>query len=93
MTLITCDYCGNEAPKDKIKYVPLDSKNIKVMCFKCANLDKKKEEKKDVKSLVHYYCRRCDYDFRNDPLTESTLRCPYCGKFDQLEKKSIGKII
>ena len=35
---------------------------------------------------IRYFCSRCNYKFRFDPLGESNLRCPYCSKSDSIVK-------
>lgn len=90
MNLIKCDFCENQVDKKKIKYIPLDNNKIKIKCFNCLDLNKKEIK---TKNLIFYSCRRCDYDFRHDIDSEISLKCPYCGKKDQLEKKDFIKKI
>jgi len=41
----------------------------------------------DNPDATHYLCTRCNYKFRFDDDGVTSLRCPYCGKPDKLNKQ------
>lgn len=92
MLLVKCDFCGNENEKNKVKYIPIDKKNVKVKCFNCLKSNNKNKENKKNQNYTYFNCRRCDYDFKLDLSTKINLKCPYCGKYDQVEKKEFGRL-
>ncbi|MFT4304959.1 MAG: hypothetical protein ACMXX8_02620, partial [Candidatus Woesearchaeota archaeon] len=64
----------------------------KFKCFNCLKSKKKNKEHKKNQSIACFNCRRCYYDFKLDLFTKINLKCPYCGKYDQVEKKEFGKL-
>jgi len=41
----------------------------------------------DKPGADHYLCSRCNYKFKFDDDGITSLRCPYCGKADKLNKQ------
>ena len=92
MELLTCDFCGNQCEKNKVKFIPIDQKKVKVKCFQCTKPNNEAVKLKKSQNYSYFSCRRCDYDFRLDLSTKMILKCPYCGKKDQVIKKEFGKL-
>jgi DNA-directed RNA polymerase subunit RPC12/RpoP len=92
-----CDFCRKSVPLSDIKYMPKGDSKM-ALCPECrakkTTLDP--PSKKQVPNKKQYLCQRCSYKFRFNPNSVSNLRCPYCGKADQvveLEQASAGNLV
>jgi rubrerythrin len=79
-TKVMCHICKKYVTVTEIKYV-IDKKPDKVipLCKACQKTHKTAEDGKKS-----YMCGRCNYKFKFRPDNVTKLKCPYCGKSDQV---------
>jgi len=92
-----CEHCRNSFPISEIKYMPKGSTKV-ALCNGCREKQRTLEppSRKQVPNKKPYLCQRCSYKFRFNPNSVSNMRCPYCGKADQvveLEEASADKLV
>lgn len=85
---VLCEKCRKFVTVAQIRYISKGNDSRIAMCSTCltkangaAFVNKKKVEDADKPT---YFCSRCRYKFKFDPIKKATLRCPYCGKVDRL---------
>ena len=87
---MTCDRCRKAVSLDNIKYLPRGGSKA-ALCSECrakgdikdwakSTAEKKAEDYKDP-----FFCERCRYKFKFDSAGVTNLKCPYCGKSDQVK--------
>ena len=87
-----CGRCHNPAPVSDIQYIPTGVSSKIAMCSACrtkSNINKPagSTRSKEVSSEKNqYFCSRCRYKFKFDAKGVTNLKCPYCGKYDQVKE-------
>ena len=82
---MVCDFCKKSFPIPEIKYMPKGTGQI-ALCGECRTkkMSLDPPSRKVVPNKQPYLCQRCSYKFRFNPNSVSNMRCPYCGKADQV---------
>jgi len=88
---VKCELCKKTVPSINSRYIPKGEDAKMLICCFCFDKRKNLEStapyySKDVSKKQQYFCGRCKYNFRCDTKTFN-LRCPYCGKSDQLVER------
>ena len=79
-----CDRCRSFVPMSEIKYQMKGNSRIS-LCNKCRGSSEKTTLFKPMpKGKQPFFCQRCRYKFNHDPDSGRQLKCPYCGKPDQV---------
>jgi len=90
---MTCSRCRKSVLIADIRYLPTGDNERLALCSECrtktGQVEKKKGSasyllKNEVGQKAVYFCGRCRYKFKHEIVTNAKLRCPYCGKDDQL---------
>lgn len=89
----TCELCRKPTNLSDVRYIPKGKDSKMLICSLCL------EKRTNIESRLPYstanrskkqefFCKRCKYNFRHDTKSLGYLKCPYCGRDDQvIEKK------
>jgi len=91
---IPCERCKRSVPASSIRYMPKGRDSKIALCEDCRLKAKdepvkekaavKEQAKQEPAPQTSYICVRCKYKFRYEPNPRKALRCPYCGKDDNV---------
>jgi len=92
-----CERCRKFVPVSEIKYLPKGDNARMALCKSCLKTFNPADAKKKVPAKAtsvaagkSYFCGRCRYKFKFNPVGNAALRCPYCSKSDKvIEDKDI----
>ncbi len=88
---VICERCRKAVPVTSVKYVQKGPDSKIILCTDCraknpSFADSIKDAAKKQSSKQSYLCTRCKYQFKFSVSSQSTLKCPYCGKDDRLSE-------
>ncbi len=88
---LTCRGCGTQTPLKELSYTANKKDLFCATCIKTkAPLPKvnQKAPKRKTSNKMPYTCKRCNYKFNVKNNSPHSLRCPYCGRDDYLQKNN-----
>jgi protein-arginine kinase activator protein McsA len=90
---VLCQKCLKHVPISEIKSIPKGDGRKMNLCKDCMDKAKIMEKRETrVSNKAPYFCLRCRYKFKFDPRSQAQLKCPYCGRSDQITEDNVGLV-
>jgi hypothetical protein len=90
---VLCERCRKFVQISDIKYLPKGNDSKMAICKNCLKTfgipgsQIKKTLSDGATAMQPYFCARCNYKFKFNASSRTSLRCPYCGKSDKITEE------